>query len=134
MRWAIEFGGDPHDAALTTCGEATPEGFARMNAEFVEDERFRAGMLVLLDHTKLDVGELSSEDVHAIANDFARHRAQLQCVTIALVAPEPVQFGLARMSVALAEPATPRIRVFTARAAALDWLRQIRHGRAAGTA
>jgi len=133
MRWTIEFGGDPQDVTVTTSGEATPEGFARMNAEVVGDRRFRPGMVVLLDHTDLVVDELSSQDVSAIANDFVRHDAELGSSVVALVAPEPVQFGLARMSILLAEPATPAIRAFYTRAEALEWLRQMREDRSAAT-
>ena len=132
MRWAIEFGGDPQDVTVTTSGKATREGFARMNAELVEDERFGPGMLVLLDHTQLVVDELSSEDVRAIARDFVRHDDALRSAIVALVAPKPVQFGLARMSTMLAEPPTPSIHVFHTRADALERLRDVREGRSEG--
>ena len=49
-------------------------------------------------HTQLDVDGLSSQDVHVISHDFARHDDELRSAIVALVAPEPVQFGLARMS------------------------------------
>ena len=101
-----------------------------MNAEFVEDGRFRRGMLVLLDHTDLGVGDLNASDVRAIADDFGRHAPELESTVVAIVAPRPTQFGLARMSTLIAEPTSSNVRVFYTRAEALDWLRQVRDGRA----
>ena len=133
MRFTIEFGGVPQDVTVTTEGTATPDGFAQMNAELVEDERFRPGMLVLLDHTSLGVNELSSEDVRSIAKDFLRHDAAFGSTVVALVAPEPVQFGLARMATALADPMTPIIRIFETRQAAMEWLGKMREAESGTT-
>jgi hypothetical protein len=131
--WNIEYGGDPQDVTVTTEGEATTEGFARMNAEFVAHERFRPGLLVLLDHTHLLVDKLNSQDVRTISRDFVRHDADLGAAIVALVAPTPVQFGLARMSTLVAEPTTSEVQVFYTRPEALEWLRQVREGRASAT-
>jgi hypothetical protein len=128
MRWTIDFGGYPQDVTVTTSGEATREGFAGMNAELADDERFGPEMLVLLDHTHLVVDELSSQDVRSISDDFVEHDDELRSAVAALVAPKPLQFGLARMSTILAEPANPRIRVFYTRTEALEWLRDVRQG------
>ena len=126
MLWTIEFGGDPQDVTVTTEGEATPEGFARMNAELAEDERFGPGMLVLVDHTRLLVHELSERKVRTISHEFAESEAELRSAIVAIVAPRPVQFGLARMSTMIAEPQTSAVCVFYTRAEALAWLRQMR--------
>jgi hypothetical protein len=126
MRWTIDFGGYPQDVTVATSGKATREGFAGMNAELVDDERFGPGMLVLLDHTHLVVDELSSQDVQSISDDFVRHDDELPSAVAALVAPTPVQFGLAHMSTMLAEPTTPSIRVFYTQTEALEWLRDVR--------
>ena len=128
MRWTIEFGGDPQDVTVTTSGTATPEGFAGMNAELAEDDRFGPGMLVLLDHTDLVVDELSSQDIRRISDDFRRHEDALRSAIVAIVAPEPVQFGLARMSTIMAEPPTPTIQVFHTRAEAVESLQKRARG------
>ena len=129
MRWTIDYGSYPQDVTVTTSGEATREGFARMNTELVDDERFGPEMLVLLDHTNLVVDELSPQEARSIADDFVRHDDHRRSAVGALVAPKPVQFGLARMTTTLAEPTTPSLRVFHTRAEALEWLREVREGR-----
>jgi hypothetical protein len=129
FHWTIEFGGEPQDVTVTTTGEATPDGFVLMNAEFVEHERFRSGMLVLLDHTDLAVRGLTARDVQTIAKDFARYASALSSTVVALVTPNPVQFGLARMSTTLAEPLTTTIGVFYTRVEALGWLQEVKDAR-----
>ena len=132
VRWSIDFGGDPQDVTVTTSGAATPQGFARMNAELVEDEQFRAGMLVLVDHTDLVVNDLTSGGVRWISDDFSR-RGDLRSMVVAIVAPRPLQFGISRMSTAMAD-ATETVRVFYTRDEAMDWLRHARDAGPAGAA
>jgi hypothetical protein len=132
VRWSIDFGGDPQDVTLTTSGDATPQGFARMNSELAQDERFQPQMLVLVDHTHLVVNDLTWSDINTISDQFSHHD-ELPSLTIAMVAPRPLQFGRAWMSAALAD-ATETARVFSTREAALAWLRQVRDARPRETA
>jgi hypothetical protein len=119
----IEFGGDPQDVTISTSGDADVAGFRRMNSDLIADSRFRRGMKILVDHTDLDTSALPASDVRAIADSVAQLEEGFEGSFIAIVAPRALTFGLARMSVLMADLPSTRIGTFGVRENAVDWLR-----------
>lgn len=137
----IAFGGAPQDVLVTTRGCATVDGVNSYLEELVSDPRYRAGMLILMDHTDLDVSSLSADDTRSIAAHAVSLGDRLGSPLIAHVTPTPEAFGVTRMTRAYAEDAASRSRVFYTRDAALVWLenavtarrRSLEHGTQACT-
>ena len=59
MDFTIEFGGDPQDVTIALSGVATPEDFRHFNEARLSDERFRKGLVILLDASYLDTSQMS---------------------------------------------------------------------------
>jgi hypothetical protein len=72
---------------------------------------------------QLDVSTLSAADVRALAETVVRLDEQLGTSRVAIVVPNPVTFGYARMYELLAEPARVQSRVFYSRSDAIAWLK-----------
>lgn len=123
MEHSIEFGGETHDVTATVWGPASIEGFGSLFDELASDPRFRPEWMVLLDVAALDVSELSAEEVRQIATAVARD-ARLGSTSIAVVAPSPVTFGLARLGDTVAKPNSLDTVICRSREEAETWFRQ----------
>jgi len=124
VQYTIEFGGDPRLVTITTSGPAERATFVRFREEFVSDPRFRPGMPILIDHLALDTTPLTVPDIRAIAESIARFSDRLGPSRIAIVAPDTLTFGFARMTESLANPERMRVSVFYSREEAISWLRE----------
>ncbi|MDJ0785440.1 MAG: hypothetical protein QNK05_01460 [Myxococcota bacterium] len=91
-----------------------------------EDARIRAGFRQLFDftHAELDLGEASGTDFVQATSTVARKNPQLFASKLALVAPQPHQFGLLRMYEMTNQDVDTEIQVFWSRAEAEAWLFQ----------
>jgi hypothetical protein len=123
VEWTIEFRGDPQDVTITTSGPATLESFLEMNAALLSDPRFRAGMLILVDHSDLDVTPLLQDEVASIGYNIARRGEHFAGTVAAIVCGTREAFGLLRIAQAHAAPSPLRSEVFYDRDEALRWLR-----------
>ena len=110
---------EPQDVTLTLSGKATIGELLTMLETVTADERFRPGMSILVDDTAVDVLEISAEDVRVFADALVRN-PKIGRGTAAIVAPETVAYGFARMLESQA--AQLRLRVFVSRNDAVDWL------------
>lgn len=86
-----------HDAFLLvlTSGDATLEGFDRMNEAIRVHPAFSSTRPVLIDHSAANFSTLASTAVTEIA-DRARDRNPWE-TRRAIVCPDPLGYGLARM-------------------------------------
>jgi hypothetical protein len=126
VEYTIEFGGTAQDVTITTSGPATVEGLVGFVTELVANPRYRPGMAILVDHTELDARPLSARDIQALADTVIRLDAQIGPSRAAIVVPDPLTFGFARMYEQEAEAAQVRSKVFYSRSEALDWLQSER--------
>jgi hypothetical protein len=124
MDYTIEFGGTPQDVTVATSGTATVDGIKGYLEDLVSDPRYRPGMVILMDHTRLDVSSLTANDMRAIASFAVYLGNRLGNPLIAHVSPTPSAFGVTRMTRTYAEEAASRSRVFYTRDAALAWLEE----------
>ena len=128
MEHEITWGGDPEDARVTTWGTAKIEGLDAWVEEGLSDPRYRPGMRILIDHSRLDWSGLTPTDIQQRIELFAKQATRLGQISAALVMRAPVDFGIARMEQAYIE-LHPEIQielgVFLSIEAAREWLRTL---------
>jgi hypothetical protein len=122
VQYEIEFGDAPHDVTVTTSGSANVNGLIGFVTDLVADPRYRPGMCILVDHTALDARSLRTADIQALADTVVRLDNEIGASRVAIVVPNALTFGFARMYELRASRAQVRSRVFYSRADALAWL------------
>jgi hypothetical protein len=126
VEYTIEFGGAPQDITITTSGSASVEGLIGFVTDLVASPRYRPGMAILIDHMLLDTRPLTAADIKTFATAVVTHDQQIGASRVAIVVPDPLTFGFARMYELHAEPAQVRSKVFYSRSDALTWLEERR--------
>jgi hypothetical protein len=122
VEYRIEFEGTPQDVTITTSGPATAKGLIGFVTDLVASPRYRPGMSILVDHTALDARPLTAADIQALADAVVRLDEQIGSSRAAIVVPDSLTFGFARMYEHHAEAAQVRSKVFYSRSDALAWL------------
>jgi hypothetical protein len=122
VEYTIEFGGEPQDVTIRTSGQADAAGLIGFVTDLVADRRYYPGMAILVDHSALDATTLSAADVRALADAVLKLDDEIGASTVAIVVPNPLTYGFARMYELQAEAAQVRSRVFYALTDALAWL------------
>jgi hypothetical protein len=122
MEYTIVFGGALQDVTITTSGLASVEGLIGFVTDLVANPRYRPGMSILVDHTALDARPLTATDIRTFAMEVVRFDEQIGPSRVAIVVPDPLTFGFARMYELYAESAAVRSRVFYAASDAHAWL------------
>jgi hypothetical protein len=122
VEYTIEFGGAPQDVTIRTSGPATAEGLIAFVTDLVADPRFRPGMAVLVDHSDLDARPLTGADIRAMAEVVIRLDERIGTSRVAILVPNPLTFGYARMYELHAAETQLHSRVFYSRDDALMWL------------
>jgi hypothetical protein len=120
--WKIDFDADSHDVTVTTGGAADCAGFRSMNLELVEDDRWRPGMTVLLDHSSLDASALTGSDVEEISRAVVELDERLGPAVCAIVTTDEYLGGLTDVSIRYAAPSRLCARAFDSRDRAVEWL------------
>jgi hypothetical protein len=128
VEYEIIWGGDPEDASVTTWGTVTIEGLDAWVKEGLSDSRYRPGMRILIDHSRLDWSGLTPKDIHRRIELFAKEAGRVGHVSAAVVMRAPVDFGIARMEQAFIE-LHPEVQidlaVFFSVDDAREWLRTL---------
>jgi hypothetical protein len=103
-------------------GTYSTEDIIRTFNAALSDPDFPGEPRFLLDVTRSAVlAERDAESVRAIAQYFAEHSPRAG-TRLAIIATEPVHFGLARMGAAVAELGGAEVEVLTTIEDALSWL------------
>jgi hypothetical protein len=130
MEYTVEFGEQgPQDVTVRTAGPASAEGFLAFVRAIVEDERFRPGAKVLVDHTAVDPSPLTAADMREVADALERLDAAIGDSVAAIVAPAALMFGFARMFESYSDQTRLRIAIFGSVREASAWLALQPHGR-----
>ena len=120
--YRIEILENPPLVAVTTSGEATVSGWARLHDGLRADPRVK-GLPLLLDYTALDATFLTIEDVRLIGELVAGLDKDLHPPRRAVVVAGGFEFGLTRMChQQLDADLEARVRAFRSREDALAWL------------
>jgi hypothetical protein len=122
VEYAIDFGGAPQDVTIRTSGLATADGLIGFVSDLVGDAQFRPGMSILVDHTQLDARPLTGADIRAMAEAVIRLDERIGTSRVAILVPNPLTFGYARMYELHAAETQLHSRVFYSRDEALNWL------------
>jgi hypothetical protein len=82
---------------VKTYGDAEPGGIKEFLESMVAHEKWKPATSFLVDHSELNFGPLTVDEVRDIADVCARLRAELGQARCASVTPRDVQYGLVRM-------------------------------------
>ena len=120
--YRIEILEDPPLVAVTTSGEATVSGWARLHDGLRADPRVR-GLPLLIDYSALDATFLTIGDVRLVGESVAALDRDLHPPRRAVVVTNGLEFGLTRMChQQLDAELAARVRAFRSREDALAWL------------
>ncbi len=125
MEFQVNFGLTPEAAILTTSGVARVEDFLKLSQALVDHPRFRAGMPILIDHTRLDASVLTAKDVRAIGEFVATIAERIGPSSIAVVVPDQLTFGFVRMGEMRANQPQLNVSIFYSLPEAVEWLEQM---------
>ncbi len=124
MRFEINFDRSPDYVYIQTDGEASVSGFDKLLTEIVESPKWKTGTKQLVDHRKLKLHMLTSEDVRKIMEIVKKNSKELGNGRCAFVITDTLGFGLARMYELLGgKDIHQGIAVFYTIDEAVEWLR-----------
>ena len=113
---------------VTTSGDAILQGYYDYTEAVLEHEEWKPGGLILLNHTELNTGPLTIDDVQAIANIAGKYSEQLGTAKVAIVVDRDLDYGMTRMWQVLVERHTSSYdsaKIFRNRDEALAWLKSL---------
>jgi hypothetical protein len=115
---------------VKTYGDADPAGIRGILDSILTHEEWKTGTPFLVDHSELNFGHLTINEVRHIADVGVRPRAELGQARCATVAPGDVQYGLVRMWEVFVEGRWDVIhQAFRSRDEAVSWLMNDQKGR-----
>jgi hypothetical protein len=120
MPWTTQY--FPNGAALYFEGTTTGEEVYRSKVEVFAHEFPERPRFILCDFTPVDVFAVTPHDVDRIVELYRRAERQVTEFSVAVVAPMPLEYGLARMWEISVESAGFRTSVVHTRPEALHWL------------
>jgi hypothetical protein len=123
MKYALTVHG--HLFEVVTSGNAEAATFRTCLEEVFRHERWRRGMPYLFDHSDLDSGPLTVNDVRGIADACLDFREEFGSSRLALLLRRDLEFGLARMwGVFMEGRWDATVGIFRSRDDAVKWLRE----------
>jgi hypothetical protein len=126
VEYEVEWGGSPQDVTISFFGDASFSNAPAFTREFLEDERYRPGLKVLVDHTEPHTFKYSTGELRELIDRVVAMEGKIGGGYCAIVAPTPVVYGIMRIWEAELESATKaRIRLFRSKEDAIAWLRDI---------
>lgn len=124
IRFKINFEQSPEYVFIQTDGEVSVRGFDELLTGIVESPNWIAGAKQLVDHRKLKINTLPSEDVEKIKDIVKKHSKELGNGRCAFVVTDPLGFGLIRMYENLGgDDIHQEVGVFYTIDEAVEWLR-----------
>ena len=95
MEYTVIYHGEYFE--IKTRGVADFKRFQDMVKSLFEHDKWKLGSHILIDHTELDSGFLTTNDIQAIANLCAEYRAFFGKGKIAIVVARDLEYGMIRM-------------------------------------
>lgn len=124
MNFKISFDQSPEYVYIQTTGEASIRGFDRLLTEIVESPNWKIGSKQLIDHRKLILNKLTSDDMEAIKNIVKKNSEKLGNGRCAFVVNDALGFGMARMYELIGgEAIHQEIGIFYTIEEAVEWLK-----------
>ena len=108
---------------VLTVGDADISVFQEFMQEVLSLDKWKPGTPLLTNHTKLNGGPFTIDEVNELASLAATFRAELGRSRMASLVGRDLEFGLARMwEVFVEDKWDGETHVFRERAEAVDWL------------
>jgi hypothetical protein len=114
--------GRPADVEIAVTGVPTAAAFAKLNEQLTGDQRFHAGLKMLVDCSTLDTSRVSAEDVQQLTEPMVIRDWHFPPKAVALIAPDDRTFEVARSYRAHLGGSRSNRQVFRSRAEAEAWL------------
>jgi len=108
---------------IEASGELTLQDLLDAIVPMVENPRFEPDMPQLVDLGRVEHTELAAGHMRALIDAFAKESERIGSGRVAVYAPKPLLFGVARMFESLSERLPNELRVFRDRGVAEAWLR-----------
>jgi len=125
MKFEINFDNMPEYVLIRTDGEALVSDFDDMITKIVDSPRWVTGTSQLVDHRKLMVENLASNDMYSIKDIVKKHSKKMGEGRIVFVVKDALQFGNARMYELIGgKTIHQEIGVFYSADEAAAWLKQ----------
>lgn len=124
MKYEVDY----HDGffEVKTHGDADPGGFRGFLDLLLAHEKWKPGTPILANHSELNTGPLTVDDVQRIAERAVRSKSQLGQARVAMLVARDLEYGLARMWESFVEGKWDVIaRIFRSRDEAISWLKDI---------
>lgn len=111
---------------VETHGDAEPGGFRAFVDLLLAHEKWKPGSPILANHSELNTGPLTMDDIQLIAEGAVRSRAQLGQARIAMLVARDLEYGLARTWEVFVEGKWDVISsIFRSRDEAISWLKDV---------
>jgi hypothetical protein len=125
MKFEINFDHMPEYVLIRTDGEASYPDFDDLLTKLVDSPRWVAGTNQIVDHRKLMMGNLRSDDMKKIEETVKKHSKKLGNGTCAFVVKDDLGFGLARMYGLMGgESIHLEVGIFYKMNEAVEWLKK----------
>lgn len=111
---------------VTTSGDAILQGYHDFTKAILEHAEWKPGGFILLNHTELNTGPLTIDDVQAIASISEQYSEQLGTAKVAILVDRDLDYGMTRMWQGLVESNTTSYdstKIFRNRDEAVAWLK-----------
>ena len=127
MKSKINFDHMPEYTLITTEGEASIRGFDDLLRKIVDSPEWVFGTNQLIDHRKMMMGNLTSNNIQQIEYVVKRHSKKLGNGPCAFVVKDAFGFGITRMYELIGgENIHHKVRVFYSINEAAQWLKQLK--------
>ena len=108
---------------VKTYGDAELKVFFDFIKELIEHKKWKPGSRVLLDHSEIDASNTTAADIKVLSERLISMKNKIKNVKIAIVAPNDLQFGMARMTNAYTSGNwSANEGIFRSRDEAIAWL------------
>jgi len=124
MKFDINFDNMPEYVLIRTEGEASARGFDDLLAKLVDSPGWIAGTSQLVDHRKLIMENLASDDVKRIKKIVKKHSKKMGNGRCAFVVKDALAFGISRMYELMGGESRLELRIFYSTDEAVTWLKQ----------
>ena len=127
MKFKINFDHMPEYVLIQTDGEASSRDFDDLLTKIVDSPRWVVGTSQLVNHRKLVMDNLTSDDIQRIKYIVKKHIKKLGGGPCAFVIKDVLGFGIARMYELISgESIHLKVRVFYSINEAVEWLKQLK--------